>query len=201
MLVGSSVRSATVGSSPSVSPVSAKTPRPRPPLSIRSPPSDNSLLRKQEANRVGRQRPGLKGDGFMKSRVKHVSQNIIRSKWTVLDGDAQAKVEELLRSTELPVLASYSSEQRKIEAQIALRSINGTLCKCLPRMPFPPKTKEIHFDYDTLVKDNRDLQLSLVTSVKSNLSLVNEVEKQELALSSERQELEGLGSADRRVVG
>ncbi|KAF6237885.1 hypothetical protein HO173_004086 [Letharia columbiana] len=199
MLVGSSVRSATVGSSPSVSPVSAKTPRPRPPLSIRSPPSDNSLLRKREADRFGRQR--LKGDGFMKSRVKHVSQNIIRSKWTVLDGDAQAKVEELLRSTELPVLASYSSEQRKIVAQIALRSINGTLCKCLPRMPFPPKTKEIHFDYDTLVKDNRDLQQSLATSVKSNLSLVNEVEKQKLALSSERHELEGLGSADRRVVG
>ena len=59
--------------------------------------------------------------------MKHISQDIIRSKWTVLDADAQAKVEELLRSMELPILANYSSEQRKLEAQIALRSITGSL--------------------------------------------------------------------------
>ena len=70
--------------------------------------------------------PGSKGAGSLKSRVEHISQDIIRSKWTVLDGDAQAKVEELLRSVELPVLAKYSSEQRKIEAQVALRSITET---------------------------------------------------------------------------
>ena len=59
----------------------------------------------------------------------HVSQDIIRSKWTILNGDAQAKVEELLRSIDLPVLASYSLEQRKVEAQVALRSITGTSVK------------------------------------------------------------------------
>ncbi|KAL9074265.1 MAG: hypothetical protein Q9161_002459 [Pseudevernia consocians] len=142
-----------------------------------------------------------KGAASLKSRVKHVSQDIIRSRWTVLGGDAQSKVEELLRSIELPVLSTYSSEQRKIEAQVVLRSITGTLCKRLPRMPFPPKAKEIHFDYETLVRDNRTLQQSLATSATSGASLVNEVEKQKLALSSERHELEDLKSADRRVVG
>ena len=58
--------------------------------------------------------------------MKHVSQDIIRSKWTVLDADAQAKVEKLLRSMEPPILANYSSEQRKLEAQVALRSITGS---------------------------------------------------------------------------
>ncbi|KAL9138058.1 MAG: hypothetical protein Q9175_000711 [Cornicularia normoerica] len=145
--------------------------------------------------------PGSKGTGSLKSRVKHVSQDIIRSKWTVLDGDAQAKVEELFRSIELPVLANYSSKQRKIEAHVALGAITGTLCKRLPRMPFPPKAREIHFDYETLVRDNRNLQQSLATSLTSSASLVNDVEKQKLALLSERQEFEDLGSADRIVVG
>lgn len=36
-------------------------------------------------------------------------------------------VEELLRSIELPVLATYLLEQRKVEAQVALRSITGML--------------------------------------------------------------------------
>ena len=70
--------------------------------------------------------PTLEGVGSLQSRVKHVSQNHIRSKWTVLDGEAQAKVKELLRSIEIPVLSNYSSESRKIEAQVALRSITGT---------------------------------------------------------------------------
>lgn len=69
---------------------------------------------------------GSKSAGSLEPRVKHVSKDIIRSKWMVLDGDVQVKVDELLRSIELPVLARYSSEQRKIEAQVALRSITRT---------------------------------------------------------------------------
>ncbi|CAD6575426.1 MAG: hypothetical protein ASARMPREDX12_007289 [Alectoria sarmentosa] len=191
------VRSMVDGSSPSVSPVSARTPRPRQLLPSQKIPSDRPLSRKWDADRV---RPEFKGAGSPKSRVKHVSQDIIRSKWTALDEDARAKAEKLLRSIELPVLASYSSEQRKIEAQVALRSITGTLCKRLPRMPFPPKAKEVDFDYDTLVKDNRNLQQSLDTSVTSSAPLVNEFEKQKLALSSERQELGYFELADQREV-
>lgn len=129
--------------------------------------------------------------------MKHVSQDIIRSKWTVLDADAQAKVEELLRSTELPILANYSSEQRKLEAQVALRSITGSLCKRVPRMPFPPKAKEKFFDHETLVRDNHKMQQSLATSATSSASLLNEVEKEKLAYLSERQELEELESTAR----
>ena len=116
-----------------------------------------------------------KSSESLRSRVKHVSQDIIHSKWTILGGDAQAKIEELLRSIELPVLAIYSSEQRKIEAQVALRSIIGTcvihsedcfaqslifvrLCKGVPRMTFPPQAEKIHFDYGCLVKENVGLK-------------------------------------------
>lgn len=150
---------------------------------------------------MGKQRPGSKIPRSLKSLVKHVSQDIIHSKWSALDGDAQAKVEELLRSLELPVLSNYSSEQRKKEAQVALRSIFGTLCQRLPRMPFPPKAKEIQFDYVTLMKDNHKLQQSFATSVTSSALLFNEIQKQKLALSSELQDYEDLESANWRVVG
>lgn len=54
-LGGSAVRSVAVGSSPSASPVSAKSPGPRQLLSTRNPPPDKPLLRKREADRVGGQ--------------------------------------------------------------------------------------------------------------------------------------------------
>lgn len=57
------------------------------------------------------------------------------------------------------------------------------------------------FDYETLIKDNRNMQQSLAASTISSASLVNEIEKQKLALSSERQELENFGSTDPRIVG
>ena len=132
----SAVRSVAVASSPLASPVSARSSGPRQLLSTRNPPSGNLLPMNREADRVSLSSsciisktitgPGSKGTGSLKSRVKHVSQDIIRSKWTVLDGDAQAKVEELFRSIELPVLANYSSKQRKIKAHIALGAITGT---------------------------------------------------------------------------
>ena len=74
---------------------------------------------------ISRPSRGLRSTGaeYLKLRVKHISQNIIHSNWVVLDRDAQGKVEELLRSVELPVLANYPSEPRKVEAQVALRAI------------------------------------------------------------------------------
>ena len=60
-----------------------------------------------------------------KAPTEPESQNIMRSKWTTLNRDAQMKVEELLHSIELPVLATYSLEQRQVEAQLTLRSLTG----------------------------------------------------------------------------
>lgn len=68
-------------------------------------------------------------------------------------------------------------------------------------MPFPPKAKEIQFDYVTLMKDNHKLQQSFATSVTSSALLFNEIQKQKLALSSELQDYEDLESANWRVVG
>ena len=62
----------------------------------------------------------------LKPVVKHISQSTIRSRWTYLDEDAQAKVAGILRSIELPVLARYALEQKKIEAQLTIGSVIRT---------------------------------------------------------------------------
>ncbi len=61
----------------------------------------------------------------MEPRIKYVSQDIICSKWATLDEDTQAKVETILHSAELPVLARHTSE-KKVEAQRALGSLTRT---------------------------------------------------------------------------
>lgn len=62
----------------------------------------------------------------MEPRIKYVSQDIICSKWATLDEDTQAKVETILHSAELPVLARHTSEKKKVEAQRALGSLTRT---------------------------------------------------------------------------
>ena len=61
-----------------------------------------------------------------KPKIKHISQNTIRSKWVFLDEDAQQKVESMFRAVELPVLAKHQSDHKKIEAQATIGSVTKT---------------------------------------------------------------------------
>lgn len=67
-----------------------------------------------------------KKPGNLKPRIKHVSQDIVLSRWTVLDEGARAQVQGILRSIEMPVLARHTSEQKKIEAQGTIGSLTRT---------------------------------------------------------------------------
>lgn len=90
----------------------------------------------------------------LQPRLKHISQATIQSKWKVLDAPTQAKVESLFQSVGLPVLARHTKQTGKVEAQDAIALVTRSLCKRLPKMPFPQTTREGHFDYDELVKSN-----------------------------------------------
>ena len=69
------------------------------------------------------------------------------------------------------MITSQGDEGRRIEAQVAVASITRTyilssfispsiadkghsLGRRLPRMPFPPGTKEVHFNYEALLDSN-----------------------------------------------
>ena len=89
-------------------------PKPRELLSTRSVASNKPLPRRRAKQPT------------MKPIIKHISQSTIRSRWTYLDEDAQAKVANMFRSVELPVLARYASEKKKIEAQLTIGSVTKT---------------------------------------------------------------------------
>lgn len=59
----------------------------------------------------------------MKPKTKYISQAVVRSKWVILPEAAQLKAGEILHSIELPVLAKYTSDQKKIEAQRIVQSL------------------------------------------------------------------------------
>ena len=62
----------------------------------------------------------------MEPKTRHISQSIIRSKWTILSDDAQVKAEKIFHSVELPVLARFMTEQKKTEAQRTMKSLIQT---------------------------------------------------------------------------
>jgi kinetochore protein Fta7 len=90
----------------------------------------------------------------LKPRVRRVPRQIVSTKWDVLPQAAQGQVRELLNAIERPVLMSYRNERRREEAQSILGSVLRKLSTKIPRMPFPSKTKDIHFNYEMLLDAN-----------------------------------------------
>lgn len=56
-------------------------------------------------------------------RTRHISERVVKSKWTTLPEPVQDRVKELFRLTELPVLTRQMNEKKRIEAQSALSTV------------------------------------------------------------------------------
>ncbi len=144
---------------------------------------------------------------LLEPQLLHISQDVIRSMWKTLPNSTEQKVQRLLRSIERPVIARHVGDRVQIEAQAALRSTIRSLGKRLPRMPFPTNTREVHFDYEALLKDNvkrsdtdgglalpltltqRRLEHRLTSTISSIASLKDEIGKHKQWLASENQDL------------
>ena len=60
----------------------------------------------------------------------------------------------LFQAVERPVMMRYHDPRRREEAQVALTPVLRTLRRKLPRMAFPPNTKEAHFNYESMLDSN-----------------------------------------------
>ncbi|KAL9123271.1 MAG: hypothetical protein Q9187_000179 [Circinaria calcarea] len=129
---------------------------------------------------------------FLKPRLRYVNQTVIEDKWNILPGYLQSRVKELFKSIERPAMMKYRDDRRRIEAQVALGSISRTLGKRLPRMPFPPDTKETHFDYEAILHSNRGLELQLTPALHSTVLLQAEIAKEQRMLDAEKMDLADL---------
>ncbi|EED15498.1 conserved hypothetical protein [Talaromyces stipitatus ATCC 10500] len=122
---------------------------------------------------------------WLKPQVKNVSKHTIKSKWSSLPEPAQGKVRELFRSLERPVIVRQRDERKRIEAQVALGGVVKTLERRLPRMPFPPLTKDAVFDHESVLNEHRVLETQLSTTRNTVDLLKMEIEREEALLAKE----------------
>ncbi|MCJ1382313.1 hypothetical protein MMC17_005426 [Xylographa soralifera] len=121
----------------------------------------------------------------LKPRFRYINQNVIKTKWEVLPELMQQQVRELFVAVERPVITRHSEDKRRIEAQAALSTVTRTLAKRLPRMPFPSKAKEEHFNYEALMNKNLALEHRLTLVLHSTALLENQITKEKRLLARE----------------
>ncbi|KAJ5112677.1 hypothetical protein N7532_000722 [Penicillium argentinense] len=115
----------------------------------------------------------------LKPQVRRVPEKTIKAKWSTLPEPVQEKVRELFHSLERPVIVRNKNEQKRIEAQSAVQAVVRNLGKRLPRMPFPPITKDSNFDYESALNEHRSLEANLATINDSIELLKSEIAKEE----------------------
>ncbi|KAK2806622.1 hypothetical protein FQN51_006588 [Onygenales sp. PD_10] len=129
---------------------------------------------------------------MLKPRTRHIAEHTIKTKWTTLPDSVQEKVKELFRSIERPVITRHRDERKRIDAQAAVVAVRRNLGRRLPRMPFPPATKDADFDYETALEENRTLELQLSSTTNSADLLRAEIKREEAELAKETAQLEEL---------
>lgn len=122
----------------------------------------------------------------LRAHTRHIPQDTITTKWINLPPPAQQAVRTLFKATKRPVLANMREGQRRTEAELTLNAVIQKLEKRLPRMPFPPKTKDAHFDLEKVLERNRVLEGELTPALHWVELLKGEVEKEEEALERDR---------------
>ena len=60
---------------------------------------------------------------YLKPRVRHVSERTIKSKWTTLPESMQARIGDIFKSLEHPVIVRERNERKRIEAQAAVHAV------------------------------------------------------------------------------
>ncbi|GFF26263.1 kinetochore protein fta7 [Aspergillus udagawae] len=127
---------------------------------------------------------------YLKPQVRQVSERTIKSKWTTLPEPVQDKIRDMFRAVERPVIMRQQNERKRIEAQAAVQAVVRNLGKRLPRMPFPPVTKESVFDYEAALDEHVSLESSLATMTDSIDLLKAEIEREEALLTKETKQLQ-----------
>jgi hypothetical protein len=90
----------------------------------------------------------------LKPQTRHISQSTINAKWAPLPVAAQEQVRQLFKTAKRPVILSRRDETQRREAELVLEHMVSRLEKRLPRMPFPRRSKEEHFNLGKLLERN-----------------------------------------------
>ncbi|MCJ1232993.1 hypothetical protein MMC14_000947 [Varicellaria rhodocarpa] len=129
---------------------------------------------------------------ILKPKTRYIQQDIIKDRWRSLPDNAQGRVESLFRSTERLVITKQNGSRKMVETQAALSSTVNSLSKRLPRMPFPPGTKDAHFNRESMIRDNRVLEMRLTHSLHTIALLKSAISKERYGLAMDVSQLDEL---------
>ncbi|KAL4785185.1 CENP-Q, a CENPA-CAD centromere complex subunit-domain-containing protein [Aspergillus varians] len=135
----------------------------------------------------------------LKPQVRHISERTIKSKWSTLPEPTQDKIRDMFRALERPVIVRQQNDRKRYEAQAAVQAVVKNLGKRLPRMPFPPLTKDSVFEYEAALKEHSALETSLSTMNDSIDLLNNEIAKEEALLARETKQLQEMEKNAKRA--
>jgi kinetochore protein Fta7 len=95
--------------------------------------------------------PKRKTFSYLKKHTRRVPQDVVKTRWKALPAPAQRQVRELFSAAKRSVMHGAKDERRAREIETALGAVLRRLEKQLPRMPFPPKSREGDFSLDGFV--------------------------------------------------
>lgn len=95
--------------------------------------------------------PKQKQFSYLKKHTRRVPQDVVKKRWKALPAPAQRQVRELFSAAKRSVMHGAKDERRAREIETALGAVLRRLEKQLPRMPFPPKSREGDFSLDRIV--------------------------------------------------
>ncbi|KAF7503613.1 hypothetical protein GJ744_003435 [Endocarpon pusillum] len=127
-------------------------------------------------------------------RVKTLKEGAIRKKWRKLPVGTRAKVADLLRTIERPALTHGNNDRRGVEAQAFVSEFVEQLILRLPRMPFPPGTDELSFNFESTINRQRVLEEQLTANTHAVGLLTAEVGEETALLEREK---EGLATLEK----
>ncbi|KAJ5319837.1 hypothetical protein PENANT_c026G07996 [Penicillium antarcticum] len=136
---------------------------------------------------------------YLKPHIRRVPEKTIKSKWATLPEPVQERVRDMFHSLERPVIMRGQNERKRIEAQGTVQAVVRNLGKRLPRMPFPPVTKESNFDYESALNEHRALESSLTTMTDSVDLLKAEIANEEAALVRDKKALQDMEKNAKRA--
>ena len=88
---------------------------------------------------------------YLKRHTRRVPQDVVKRRWKALPAPAQRQVRELFSAAKRSVMHGAKDERRAHEIETALGVVLRRLEKQLPRMPFPPKSRDEDFSLDRIV--------------------------------------------------
>ena len=107
---------------------------------------------------VERSRPFV----YLRARTRKIPQDKITSEWKALTAPSQDKVRDILMIAKRSMVNALRNGKRAQQADEAVEALMERLLQRLPRMPFPPRTKELNFDLDKLLEQSVSICLTFL---------------------------------------